>query len=173
MTPQTKRIAVRAVAIGVQWIFLTIALGSLVMRSDTSFADLISPHLGAAPMFVGAFVASMLLGLTVESPRYLAPLTLLMCLCSAAFIGVLTYAPVVDGVLVRTTGLDNYVTQRVLIVTILLIMAAIPGATMGNLLGAYLNIRQEVMPHPEDLVSETEIPWWDRRDASRKHHVPD
>jgi hypothetical protein len=170
---QTQRTIIRASLIALQWLFLTVAVGSLVMRSDPSFSDVINPHLGAAPMFAGSFAAAFLLGLTLERPRYLVPLVISMCLGAAAFIGVLSYAPVVDGTLVRTTGLDNYVTQRVLIVTLLLAMAAVPGAAGGNLLGGYLNVRQEVLPNPEDLQAAEETPWWERRrgPSEERHHI--
>lgn len=170
MTSRTQRMLVRGAAIGLQWVCLTVALGSLVMRSEQSFEQLISPHLGAAPMFIGAFVAALLLGLTVERPRSLVVLVLAMCFCSATSIAVLSYAPVVDGVLLRTTALDNYVAQRVLILTLLQLMAAGPGAAAGNLLGSFMNIRQEIMPHPEDLALEDEVPWWERRQRQSREH---
>jgi hypothetical protein len=154
----------RATLIGVQWICLTVALGSLVTRSEASWEPLISPHLGAAPMFLGAFVAALLIGLTVEAPRYMVPLVLSMCITAAGFVGVMSYAPVIDGVTIRTTTLDNWVLQRVIIVTILLSMAAVPGAAAGNLLGGFLDIRQEILAHPEDLKAAEEVPWWEQRD---------
>lgn len=158
-----RRTLIRAAVIGVQWLFLVFALGSLVMRSDTSFSDVVSPHLGAAPMFIGAIVAGALLGLTIESPKTLAPLVVLLCVVSAGAIGVLAYAPVIDGVQVRTTFLDNFVSQRVLIVSMILAIGAVPGSVGGNLLGAYLDFRQEIMPDPADLASSREVPWWERR----------
>lgn len=170
MTRHNRRNLIRVTAIGVQWLCLTVALGSLVMRAERSFEELISPHLGAAPMFVGAFIAAFLLGMTVERPRYLIVLVLAMCVCAATAIAVLSYAPVVDGVLLRTTALDNYVAQRVLILTLLQLMAVGPGAAAGNLLGSFLNVRQEIMPHPEDLAREGEVPWWERRKRQRSEH---
>lgn len=158
-----RRTLVRAAAIGLQWLFLAIALGSLVMRSDTSFSDVVTPHLGAAPMFVGAVIAGALLGLTIESPKVLAPLVVVLCVVSAGAIGVMAYAPVVDGVQVRTTFLDNFVSQRVLIVSIILSIGAVPGSVGGNLLGAYLDFRQEIMPDPNELATSQEVPWWERR----------
>lgn len=173
MESRTKRVLLRATGIGVQWIGLTIALGSLVMRSDQSFSQLISPHLGAAPVFFAAAVAGFLLGLTIESPRYLAPLAILMAICASAFVGLLSYAPVVDGLLVRTPGLDNYVAQRILLMTLIIMMPMIPAAVGGNLLGSNLRIRQEIAPHPEDLVHEQEVPWWEQRDESRPNADPE
>lgn len=163
MSSRRKRVMIRATAIGLQWLALTIALGSLVMRADASFSELISPHFGAAPVFIGALVAGFLLGLTVESPRFLAPLAILMCVVSSMFIGILTYAPVVDGILVRTPSLDNFVSQRVILMSLIMMMAMIPAAVGGNLLGANLRIRQEIAPHPEDLEHEQEVPWWEQR----------
>lgn len=163
MSGSTRRTAVRAGAIAVQWLFLTIGLGSLVMRSDTSYSDVLSPHLGAAPMFVGAAVAGLLLGLTVESPKLLIPLVLLLCLGAASFVGVLAYAPVADGLLVRTNVLDNFVTQRVVIVSVVLGMGALPAGLGGNMLGASLDFRQEILPRPEDIEDAREVPWWERR----------
>lgn len=167
MSGSTGRTIVRAIAIGVQWLGLTIGLGSLVMRSDTSFSDVISPHLGAAPMFFGAVIAGVLLGLTLESPKLLIPLVLLLCVGAASFIGVLVYSPVVDGLVVRTNALDNFVTQRTVVVSLVLGMGAVPGALVGNLLGPRLDFRQEIMPLPEDVAESQEVPWWERRGDQR------
>jgi hypothetical protein len=161
---RTRRIMIRATLIAIQWICLTVALGSLVTRSEASWASLISPHLGAAPMFIGAFVAALLIGLTVEAPRYMVPLVLLMCIAAASFVGVISYSPVVDGVTIRTTALDNWVLQRVVVVTILLTLAAVPGAAAGNLLGGFMDVRHEVAVHPEDASAAEEVPWWEQRD---------
>lgn len=159
----TQRIIVRSIAIGVEWLALTIALGSLVMRSDRSYDQLISPHFGAFPMFLGALVAGFLLGLTVESPRILAPLVIALALGAAMFVGVLAYAPVADGLLLRTAALDNYVSQRVILMFLILLIVSIPAAVGGNLLGTNLRVRQEIAPHPEDLEHEHETPWWEQR----------
>lgn len=173
MSVSTRRTLVRATAIGVQWLFLVIALGSLVIRSDRAFDDVISPHFGSVPMVIGAIVAGFLLGLTIESPKVLGPLVVLLILCAACFIGVINYAPVVDGVLMRTTGLDNYVTQRVVIVTLILILGTAPGAIAGNLLGTLLNVRQEMMPDPQAVAEMEEVPWWERRERpGDQHHSP-
>jgi hypothetical protein len=163
VSSRTQRIIIRVTVIGLQWVALTTALGSLVMRSDQSYSQLISPHLGAVPVFLGALVAGFLLGLTVESPKYLAPLVITMAIGAAMFIGILVYAPVVDGILLRSPSLDNYVSQRVILLALILIIVSIPAAVGGNLLGGYMNIRQEIAPHPEDLEYEQETPWWEQR----------
>jgi hypothetical protein len=176
LTARSRRVAIRALLIALQWVCVTVAVGSFVMRSEASLERLISPHLGAAPMFVAAFFGALLLGLTIESPRYMVPLVILMCLTAAAFIGVLTYAPVIDGAIIRTTTLDNWVLQRTIVVGILLLLAATPGAAAGNLLGGYLNVRHELFPHPEDLRENEEVPWWERRQetptSSEQRQVP-
>ncbi|TVR75639.1 MAG: hypothetical protein EA415_03300 [Sphaerobacteraceae bacterium] len=166
MTDRTKRVIIRAGAIGLQWIGLTIALGALVMRADASYSELITPSFGAAPVFFGAMIAGFLLGLTIESPRFLAPLVILMCMVASGFVGILTYAPVVDGILIRTPALDNYVSQRVILMTLIMIMAVIPSTVAGTLLGGNLRVRQEIAPHPEDLAVDDEVPWWEQRYGS-------
>jgi hypothetical protein len=178
MTSRTQRVAIRATAIGAQWLALTIALGALVMRSDESFSEVISPNFGAMPVIFGAMLAAFLLGLTIESPRYLAPLVILMALVSSTFIGVISYAPIVEGLLVRTTSLDDFVAQRVIIMTLIMMLAMVPATVAGNLLGGRLNVRQEIAPHPEDLSEGQEVPWWERRSGSSgttaneaEHHI--
>jgi hypothetical protein len=166
MDDRNKRVIIRAIAIGVQWIALTGALGAIVMRTDDSFSQIISPTFGPAAVFFGAAIAGFLLGLTVESPRFLAPLVILMAFVAASFIGVLSYAPVVDGVLVRTASLDNWVSQRVILMSLIMFMAMIPTSVAGNLLGGHLRIRQEIAPHPEDMAHEHEVPWWEQRYGS-------
>ena len=163
MENRRNRIIVRALAIGLQWIALTIALGAVVMRAEDSYSEIISPTFGPASVFLAAAIAAFLLGLTVESPRYLAPMVILMAITSASFIGVLSYAPVVDGVLVRTASLDNWVSQRVILMALIMIMAMIPSSVAGNLLGGFLRVRQEIAPHPEDLEVNHEVPWWEQR----------
>ena len=170
MSSRTKRVLIRATMIGLQWIALTVALGSLVMRSDQSYSQLISPHFGAGPVVAGALVAGFLLGLTVASPKYLAPLAIGMVLCASFAVGVLAYAPVVDGILLRTASLDNYVMQRAVLMSLILLIVTVPAAVGGNLLGAKLNIRQEIAPHPEDLAYEQEVPWWEQRHDRKSDH---
>jgi hypothetical protein len=167
MTSRTKRVALRATLVFLQWLGLTIGLGSLVMRSDASFTELISPHLGSVPMFGAAIVAGLMLGATIEPLKACVPATILMCIGAACFVAVLSYAPVADGVLLRTTGLDNYVLQRVFLVTLILTIAAVPAAIIGNLLGGSLDIKQEIAPHPEDLRTEDVTPWWEQRDEMK------
>jgi hypothetical protein len=172
---KSTRTIIRAIAIGLQWLALTSALGALVVRSDQSYEQLISPHFGALPVFIGALIAGFLLGLTIESPRWLAPLVILMALGSAMFVGVLAYAPVVDGILMRTASLDNYVAQRVILMALILLIVSVPSAVGGNLIGGNLNVRQEIAPHPHDLHDGNEVPWWEQRrpsstDAERNHH---
>jgi hypothetical protein len=166
MTDRKKRVVIRATAIGLQWIGLTVALGALVMRADASYSELITPSFGAAPVFFGAVIAGFLLGLTIESPRYLTPLVILMCMVSSGFVGILSYAPVVDGILIRTPSLDNYVSQRVILMSLIMLMAVIPSTVAGNLLGGNLRIRQEIAPHPESFEVEQEVPWWEQRYGS-------
>jgi hypothetical protein len=163
MSSRTGRVALRVTVIAVQWVALTVGVGSLVMRSDTSFSQLISPTVGIAPLFIAAVAAGFMLGMTIESPKVAVPLTLLMCLGAASFVGVLSHAPVVDGVLLRTTALDNYVMQRVLLITLIMGISSMPAVIVGNLVGGRLNIRQEIAPHPEDLERDEEVPWWEKR----------
>ena len=163
MEARTRRIIVRATAIGVQWLALTIALGSLVMRADASYEQLVSPHFGAAPVFIGAAIAGLLLGMTVDSAKYLAVLVIGMCFVAASFVAIITYAPVVDGVLVRTTGLDNFVTQRIVLMSLIIMMSAVPSAVAGNLIGGKLSVRQEIAPDPDELSELQESPWWESR----------
>ncbi len=173
MNDRQKRILIRAFAIGLQWIALTIALGAIVMRAEDSYSEIVSPTFGAAAVFFAAAIAGFLIGLTVESPRYLAPLVILMAIVSSAFIGVISYAPVADGILVRTASLDNWVSQRVILMALIIIMAMIPTSVAGNLIGGYLRVRQEIAPHPEDLEVENEVPWWEQRYGSGKDRGSD
>lgn len=167
MESRTNRIILRATLIGLQWLGLTIGLGSLVMRSDQSFSQVISPHFGVGPVIIGAIAAGFLLGLTVEAPRYLVPLVIMMCVGASSFVGIVSYAPVADGLILRTAALDNFVSQRILLMSLVMLMVIVPAAVAGNLLGANLRVRQEVAPHPEDLEYEQETPWWEQRHDSK------
>jgi hypothetical protein len=165
MARESQRTMIRALCIGLQWIAVTTVVGALAIRSDVAFERLITPHLGAGVMFVGAFVGAALLGLTVESPKALGALVLAMCVVSASFVALVLYAPVWEGIIVRTTALDNLATQRAMILALLMAMAALPGAALGNLAGGWLNPRHEILADPRDVGAE-EQPWWERRSQS-------
>jgi hypothetical protein len=164
MTDERRRLVARILITIAQWLALTIALGALVVRSDTTFELLVTPHFGSAPMFIGAFVAAALLGATVDSIKALAPMLLLMCLGAASFIGLMNYAPVIDDVLIRTNALDNFIAQRVVVITILLTIVAIPGAAAGSLLGSVMDPRGELFVSYETTPNNAPAPWWERRE---------
>jgi hypothetical protein len=163
VSDQRRRTLIRVLAIALQWVGVTTALGALAIRSDISFERFITPHWGAAPVFLGAFVGAFLLGLTLESPKALGALALLMCFVAASFVGIVLYAPVWDGTILRSNALDNFVSQRVLVLAMLMVMAALPGAAGGNLVGGWLDIRQEIMVDPRDLPDPNDEPWWEQR----------
>lgn len=163
MTSRNQRITLRVALISLQWLALTIAVGSFVMRSDASYEELITPHLGALPLVGAAIVAGFLLGITVEPPRVAVVLTLLMCFGAVTFVGIMAYAPVADGELLRTAALDNFVIRRMFLLMMIISIAAVPASIIGNLVGGNLNPDQEIARHPEDAYHQGKTPWWEQR----------
>lgn len=135
----TRRELTRAGIVALQWLCLTLALGAVVVYASDGLEGYITPHLDGGLMFVGAFVAAFLLGLTIDSFKLLLPLAALMCV-GAAFIFVLVlFAPSFAEVTVRTTALGNYAATRMLLYSVLMFLPAVVGAGLGNLISDHLS----------------------------------
>ena len=60
--------------IAAQWLLLMLAIAGGMTRSANALRDYVSPSLGDGWLTAGAFLAGLLLGLTVISPKALFPL---------------------------------------------------------------------------------------------------
>lgn len=144
-----------------QWLALTIVLGAIIVRTEQTFEGLISPRFDSSSIFIGAFLASILLGLTIESPKMLTVAVALLCAGAALlFVGVL-YVPAWEGTILRTEALDNFAIDRSLVLTLLMLLPATVGGLAGYFLGGLLDSRQEVLSDVRDDTSEQS--WWTKR----------
>ena len=152
---------IRAGLIFLQWLVLTAALGAIIVRTEQTFDGLISPRYDSSSVFIGAFVAALLLGLTIDSPKILAAAVALLCIGSALLFVIVLYIPAWEGVILRTEALDNFAIDRSLVLTLLMFLPAAIGGLGGYFLGGLLNPRQEVLVDTQ--MSETDRTWWLRR----------
>jgi hypothetical protein len=165
-----RRIALKMGIIALVWTLLTATLGATVVHSSTTFKGLITPNLDGSMFFIAAFLLAALLGLMIESPKVLLPLTALMCLVGSALFAVVYFSPSWANITVRTTAAENFATTRVMLFFALMILPAMVGAMLGNLTGGFLNPRQEILRDPEDLQDEQST-WWatrQRRDQGQQ-----
>lgn len=156
------RIALKMGIVALVWALLTATLGASVVHSSTTFKGLITPNLDGSMFFIAAFLLALLLGLLIESPKVLLPLTALMCLGGSALFAAVYFSPSWANITVRTTAAENFATTRVMLFFALMILPAMVGAMLGNLTGGFLNPRQEILRDPADLQEEQST-WWATR----------
>lgn len=162
----TQRQLARAGLLAVQWLCLTVALGALVIHSAPSVEGIVSPSVDGAYVFIGAFVAAVLLGMTITSPKVALPLSLLMCLVSASFLAAIIFAPSWWGITVRTQALENFATTRVMFYLVLMFLPAMIGAFLGTAFGSMLSDRHNLLPDPERELTQIDRSWWERRERA-------
>lgn len=160
MSPMRKQL-IRGGLVALQWLCLTLALGAVVVYGSDALEGYISPRIDGGLMFVAAFFAALLLGLTVDSFKLLLPLAALMCVGASLVFVLVLFAPSFAEVTVRTTTLGNYAATRVMLYSVLMFLPAVVGAGLGNLLSDRLN---DNVLGPDDLqdgVDQTS--WYARR----------
>lgn len=152
--------------VAAQWLLLTLAIAGGMARSANALRDYVSPNLGDGWLTAGAFLAGLLLGLTVISPKVLFPLVITMCLVAATIFGLVIYMPAWQGILFRSTMLANYAQQQALFLGIWTTVPAVIGALIGYLLAGSVRRALEIR---RDGPDDDHVPWWERptRSAAR------
>ncbi len=161
----TREIMIRMGIVALQWLMLTLALGALIVYSADSLQAFLSPTLDGSLIFVGAFVAAFLLGLSIESFRALIPLTVLMCFGACAVFVMVLFGPTFVDVTVRTNALNNYAATRVFLFMVLMFLPAVVGAGIGNFAGGY--VRDDIYG-PEDPPYVDNTSWFEQRRVAMK-----
>lgn len=162
--PRNQKIAIRIALIALQWSLLTLALGAVVVYSADSLRTFIEPNLDGSMVFVGAFVAAFLLGLSIESFKLLMPLAVLMCFTAAMIFAMVFFAPTFADVTVRTSSLENYAATRVFLFSVLMFLPALVGAGLGNFAGG--NFRDDILGPDTDPDGVDQSSWYARRSGS-------
>jgi hypothetical protein len=149
-----------------QWLLLTLAIAGGMARSSNALRDYVSPNLSDGWLTVGAFLAGLLLGLTVISPKVLFPLVISMCMVAAVIFGLVVYMPAWQGTLFRSTTLANYAQQQALFLGIWTTAPAVIGALIGYLISGSIRRALEIR---RDGPDAEHVPWWERptRSAAR------
>lgn len=142
-----------------QWLLLTLAVAGTMVRSSIALRDYVSPNLSDGWLAAVAFVAGLLLGMTVLSPKVLFPLALLMSLGAATIFGLVLYMPAWQGTLFRSTTLANFAQQQSLFVAIWTAAPALIGALIGYLASGSIRRALEIR---RDGPAVEHIPWWER-----------
>ena len=160
----TRRQLARVGILALQWLLLTIALGAVVVYSADSFEGHITPNLDGSLIFLGAFVAAFVLGMSVESFKVLMPLTLLMIFGAGLVFVFVLFAPSYAEVTIRTTALENHAATRVFLFSALMFLPAVVGAGFGNLAGGYF---QDNILGPLDQQDGVDMSsWYARRNQA-------
>ena len=162
---RNRKIALRVGLIAVQWVLLTIALGAVVVYSADSLRAFIEPNLDGSMVFLGAFVAAFVLGMSIESFKVLMPLAVLMCIVAAMIFAMVLFSPTFADVTVRTNAMENYAATRVFLFTVLMFLPALVGAGFGNLAGGYL--RDDILGPENEYEGVDQSSWYARRTGSR------
>lgn len=163
MNERQRRQLLRGAVVTVQCILLTIAIGALIVHADTSLEGLITPRISFTLLFGGAFLAAVLLGLTIRKPIVLYPLMLVMSLASASVLAAVLLAPTWSGAIVRTNALENFATTRAFLFAGLVAVPMLIGALVGNLLSNVVGNWGEILPPIRD-ASDDMPSWWERRE---------
>lgn len=162
MNERRRRQLLRGVVVAIQAILLTIAVGALIVHADNSLEGLVTPRISFTPLFGGAFLAAVLMGLTVRKPIVLYPLVLLMSLGAASMLTALLLAPTWSGTIGRTNALENFATTRAFLFAGLVAVPMLIGALAGNLLSNLVGEWGEILPPIRDSADEMPS-WWERR----------
>ena len=159
-----RNIAIRIGLVTLQWLLLTIALGAVVVYSADSLRGFISPNLDGSLVFLGAFLAAFVLGMSIESFKVLMPLTVLMCFAASLIFALVLFAPSFADVTVRTNALENYAATRVFLFSVLMFLPGLVGAGLGNLAGGYL--RDDILGPEDEIDGVDHSSWYARRGSS-------
>ena len=128
-----RRTVTTVTAIALQWLALTVALASVVVHAGAALDDYVSPNLDGLFIFLAAFLLAGLLGMTVESPKVLVPLTFGMCITASAIYGGVIYSPVWLDISTGSVTLQNYASEQALLIFLWTLIPAITGALTGYL----------------------------------------
>ncbi len=139
-----------------QWCLLTVGLGAVVVYSAPDLDGLISPHFDLTLMIAAALVMAAVLGLIVRSMIVAILLSVLMCAGSTLMFAITMFAPTFNGAVVRTGDLENFVTTRMLLYALLMVIPALIGVLIGNLAGGALDERREILTER----TESQRGWW-------------
>lgn len=162
MRRSTARHTARFVAQrGLEWLCVTVAFASVVVHAGEALHAFVAPRLDSAFVFLAAFVLAGLLGLRVESPKALIPMTVGMLLVGASVYGGVIYAPVWLNITLGTVQFQNYATQQALLIFFWGFIPAIAGAIAGNFAGAGLRARVDRASDERTALAESPS-WWDR-----------
>jgi hypothetical protein len=148
-----------------QWLLLTAALGASIVHSSPAVEGLLTPRIDGSWPFVVAFVAALLLGITIRPYPALAVFTALMLVGAAGIFSALIATPALDGTIVWTTALRNFAIDRLIVLPLVLALPAMLGAAAGSLLRGALDSRHELLAGPaQDEPAEADrVAWWDAR----------
>lgn len=162
-TPTRRQLA-RVGLVTLQWLALTMGLGAIVTYSADSMEGFITPNLDGSLMFLGAFVAAFLLGMSIESFKVLMPAAVLMCVAASMVFVLVLFSPTyIDDLAVRTNALENHAASRVFLFTALMFLPAVVGAGFGNLAGGYF--RDDILGPEEDRYGVDRTSWYARRSS--------
>lgn len=151
--------------LALHWLMLTIALGAAVIYSDESLEGLVSPRIDGSTVFLAAFALALLLGIPVASARLLAPLVVAQCLVAALIYAAVVLSPTLAGTAERSRWLENFLTVRVFVLTLMMLLPATFGATVGTILGTTLQDRREARAE-QSARGDQPNPWWERPAAT-------
>lgn len=159
----SRRTLIRVGIVALQWVLLTLALGAVVVYSADSLRAFIEPNLDGSFVFLGAFIAAFILGMSIESFKVLMPLAVLMCVVAAIIFAMVLFAPTFADVTVRTNSLENYAWTRVFLFTVLMFLPAVVGAGFGNLAGGY--VRDDILGPVDQYQGVDQSSWYARRNS--------
>lgn len=155
-----RRRALRITLAAAQWVLLTSALAAVIVRASSATSGLVMLHLDGSWIPIAAFLTALLIGITIESPRILGLLVIVMWLVAAGAIALLTMLPVWEEIIPGTSAITNYAINQLVVLPLVTSLPGAFGALCGNLLRRLLAGWQEILP-PEDAQQSTPG-WWDR-----------
>jgi hypothetical protein len=155
-SPAVRR-ALWIARIFVIWLSATVALASAAVHSGSVMRPFVTPHYDGGLIFAAGFLLSLLVGLSVDSPKWAGILAAAMCATAAAIYGGVIYAPVWLDITETTVAFQNTISQQVLLVFLWAAIPSLAGALAGNFGGAGLRQRHI---HVDDHVEHS---WWDRQ----------
>jgi hypothetical protein len=117
----------------IQWIFMSIALGAMIIYTDRSLEGLLGFHLDSGYAFLGGSIVGFLMGATIDRTKLLILMVVSSCAAGAGIYVALLFYPVWTGTLVQTVGLENFASTRALLYFGISLVPVSLGALIGRL----------------------------------------
>ncbi len=132
--PRSISRPVYAAVLAIQWVVATAALAAVFVYASPATVNLVSPHLSADYLILGAFLAGALLGPLSPSVQWMLVLVTSMCLVASATLGAVIFMPGWLNIIPRSVPLQDFALFQSLFIFLWTIVPTLIGGWVTHLL---------------------------------------